>query len=177
MAEQALAAILQQMQASNEAFTRALATQEQQMIAQRTKSEADVAALRTALEKVGTAAAAASESRGVVDVKQVGKPDFRKGSKEAIQREWGTWSYTFITWFCSQYEKGEEAFEWPHHHKSYLAQFMVVDKSHESGWLFIVKLNAQLHVALVSLCRAEALTVVKNSGKRQRFNSWRRLNA
>ena len=40
-------------------------------------------------------------------------------------------------------------------------------KSLETGWLFIEKLDAQLHVALVSLCRDEALTVVKNSGKRQ----------
>ena len=44
-------------------------------------------ALKVALEKVGTAAAAASDAhRGVVDVKQVGKPDFFKGSKEVLQK-------------------------------------------------------------------------------------------
>ena len=39
---------------------------------------------------------------------------------------------------------------------------IVGDKSLETGWLFIEKLDAQLHVALVSLCRGEALTVAKN---------------
>ena len=36
-------------------------------------------------------------------------------------------------------------------------------------------LNQQLHVALVSLCRDEALTVVRNSSKGQGLDSWRRL--
>ena len=54
---------------------------------------------------------------------------------------------------------------------------IVGDKCLETGWLFIEKLDAQLHVALVSLCRDEALTVVKNSGKRQGLNAWRRLNS
>ena len=87
MAEHTLAAILQHMHVSNEAVARAIATQEDQMKSQRAKSEADVNALKVALEKVGTVAAAASESRlGVVDVKQVGKPDFCKGSKEVLHK-------------------------------------------------------------------------------------------
>ena len=76
---------------------------------------------------------------GVVGLKQVGKPDFFKGSKEILQKEWNTSSYTFVTWFCSQYQRGEEALELTQQHKEDLTPTIVGDKSLEMGWLFIEK--------------------------------------
>ena len=53
-----------------------------------------------------------SRTTGVVDVRQVGKPDILKGNKESVNREWPSWSYMFITWFSSQFTHGEQALEW-----------------------------------------------------------------
>ena len=184
MAE-AIAAVLQQLQASQQQFAQALAVQQEQL--QRHQQEAlrreEQNAQRTeALAQAMSALAAAGQGRssresGVVDVRQVGKPDNLKGSRETLQREWSTWSYTFATWFCSQFSKGEDALEWAKSQTQALTSAEVEAKSLEDGWKDLGRIDAQLHVALVSLCRDEALTVVKNSGRHAGLNAWRRLNA
>ena len=64
-----------------------------------------------------TAALAEIQTRrrepGVVDVSRVGKPDVLKGpGRQELRRQWADWSYTFRTWFCSQWPHGEEILKW-----------------------------------------------------------------
>ena len=114
---------------------------------------------------------------GVVDVKQVGKPDFLKGSKEAIQDAWTMWAYTFTTWFCSQFPRGAEVLDWAAAcDETSLTERRIANQAEATQNPDMQRINAQLHVALVSLCRDEALTVVKNSEKSQGCDAWRRLN-
>ena len=53
---------------------------------------------------------------------------------------------------------------------------MVIEaKSAEDGFHDLVRISTQLHVALVALCKGEALTVVKNSIEGHALGEWRRL--
>ena len=105
-ADPALAAILQEMQLSNRGLQQALQQQQAQMEEQRRKHDADIAALQAMVQQQNQGLERlAGRSDGVVDVKQVGKPDNLKGSKEAILELWPTWMFTFTTWFCSQFAK------------------------------------------------------------------------
>ena len=101
----ALLQVLQEFRSSNQGLLQSLQQQQQQLEEQRRKHDADVQLLQQALER------STSRSVGVVDVKQVGKPDFLKGSKEAIQDAWTMWAYTFTTWFCSQFPRGAEVLD------------------------------------------------------------------
>ena len=77
----------------------------------------------------------------------------------------------------SQLPTAEVSLDWA---KSYgnssITSEVILAKASEPGFADIAKLNSQLQVALVSLCRDEALTVVKNSHKGQGPDAWRRLN-
>eukprot|EP00971_Amphidinium_carterae_P213527 4237652-Amphidinium_carterae.1 len=96
-------------------------------------------------------------TRRVVEVKQVGKPDVLSGNKDAIARAWPSWSFMFSTWFCSHFELGEKALEWCKGATNTIGHTEITHKSTQQGWSDLGRLNAQLHVAVVSLCRDEAL--------------------
>lgn len=163
--------ILGELRNSNQGLLQALEQQRQQLDEQRRKQEADTAALQQALERC------TSRSEGVVDVKQVGKPDTLKGTNEAIQDAWTMWAYTFTTWFCSQFARGAEVLEWAGASDDMkLTEERIAERARQTQNPDMRRINAQLHVALVSLCRDEALTVVKNSEKSQGCDAWRRLH-
>ena len=44
---------------------------------------------------------------GILDVKDIGKPDVPKGTHEEVQKIWKIWSYKFETWFSSQWGTGQ----------------------------------------------------------------------
>ena len=93
-------------------------------------------------------------------MKQVGKPDNTKGSEDALHRDWPDWSCGFHTWCCSQFEHAEVALEWAKARgPDPIGQEEVRATADDSVW-DMARMNAQLHVALASLCRDEARAVV-----------------
>ena len=80
-----------------------------------------------------------------------------------------------MSWFGSQFVNGERALEWARDSTEPIDEAVVESKATEDDWTDLQRINAQLHVALVSLCKGEALTVVKNSRKGQGLDEWRRL--
>ena len=95
--------------------------------------------------------------------------------KEAVNREWPSWSYMFITWFSSQFTHGEQALEWARDHSDPIGTPEITQATSEKSWDDLSRINAQLQVALVSLCRDEALTIVRNSAKGHGLDAWRRM--
>ena len=97
---QTLAGILQELQAQNAGLR-------EQNAAMARAVESQQKALETLL---------ARRSAGVVDVKQVGKPDLLKGSKDEIRREFQNWAYIFESWFSSQFPEAKEILDWAAKH-------------------------------------------------------------
>eukprot|EP00971_Amphidinium_carterae_P014303 282616-Amphidinium_carterae.1 len=117
-----------------------------------------------------------NRNRGVIDIKQVGKPELFKGNREALLNDWSSWSYMFITWFSSQFQHGEDALEWARDETQTITEDIVNIKATASSWVDLPRINAQLHVALVSLCRDDALTIIRNASKAQGLDAWRKLH-
>ena len=47
----------------------------------------------------------ADRSRVFVDVKQIGKPDVLRETREEVLKEWEAWSCMFVMLFSSQFTK------------------------------------------------------------------------
>ena len=103
MAEAAMIQILQQLQIGNQSIGQALSQQQEQINQQRDASQQQMQRLEIMMTNISQRGA------GVVDVRQVGKPDFLKGSKGQIGKQWPDWMYTFETWLCSQFRDAEKA--------------------------------------------------------------------
>ena len=97
---QTLTTILQELQAQNAGLR-------EQNAAMARAVESQQKALETLLTK---------REAGVVDVKQVGKPDLLKGNKDEIKREFQNWAYVFESWFSSQFPDAKEILEWAAKH-------------------------------------------------------------
>ncbi len=163
--------IMQQLQIGNQSMGQALSQQQEQLNQQREASQQQMQRLEMMVTNIS------QRGSGVVDVRQVGKPDFTKGSKDQIGKQWPDWMYTFETWFCSQFRDAEKALRWAREEGgSSITSQDIEQQGHDFDWPELGKINAQLQVALVSLCRDEALTVVRNSERGQGLDAWRRLN-
>ena len=77
--------------------------------------------------------------------------------------QWQTWPYLFVTWFSSQFTHGEDVLDWAKIQVVEVRHAEVTAKSTTSGWTDLSRNNAQLQDALASLCRDEALTVIRKS--------------
>ena len=163
--EQQVAELITQLTAQNQALAQAMQQQMQhsnQMFQNLT----------------GAVNAMQSRNSGVVDVRQVGKPDILKGNRDVAFKEWPSWSYMFITWFSSQFEHGETILNWARDQAMQSITQVEIDNAvytHSEWKPVIPKINVQLQVALVSLCRDEPLTIVRNSNKGFGLDAWRRL--
>ena len=74
----------------------------------------------------------------------------------------------FVTWFSSQFENGEAALEWARDNGAETIDTPAINlQASARGWSDLTKINMQMQVALVSLCRDEALIVVRNSARGQ----------
>ena len=163
MAEQLLANMFHQLRQTNIALAQNLtqsrdATQQQLAATQQQLIEMSNRAARTedtmaAMQATMAALAARASERGVVDVKQVGKPENLSGkNSDEFARMFPNWAYTFTSWFGSQFVHGEEALEWARNSTDPIDDEVIEAKATEDDWSDLVRLNAQLHVALVSLC-------------------------
>jgi hypothetical protein len=114
---------------------------------------------------------------GIVDVKGVGKPDKLQGkTKDQVRKNWPNWVFTMQTWFGSQWQYGSQILDWAESETKPITRAVMADTAlQEPDWDEISELNAQLHVALVSLCSDEALVIVRNSEKAMGLDAWRRL--
>ena len=118
---------------------------------------------------------------GVVDVTRVGKPDNLKGNtKTDLKRAWPDWSYTFKTWFCSQWRNGEAILKWASEmYDTQLDEEALRGAIQDHpGWAEkLAPLSRQLHVSLTALCKDESLSMVKNAlkGDCMGLDAWRRL--
>ena len=125
-------------------------------------------AQRAALEALGKKSA-------VVDVKGVGKPEVLKGTHEEARRSWREWSYKFETWFASQWPSiGQDAMDWAKSKGDSTIQDSDV-QTRVNAHPEVATLDAQLHVALVSLTGGMPYSVVFNSRKKCGLDAWRRL--
>ena len=157
---QTLAGILQELQAQNAGLR-------EQNAAMARAVESQQKALETLL---------ARRSSGVVDVKQVGKPNLLKGGKDEIRREFQNWAYIFESWFSSQFPEAKEILEWAAKHGKTELDLDDAILANPSWENHIKPIERQLHTSLVALCRDEALKTVKNSKERDGLDAWRRLN-
>ena len=175
MAELAtLTALLQQMQVQNN-------QQAAHFEEMRRRSVTDVGALQQGMVDMQIAMAKAmtrpAQRPGIVDVKGVGKPEKLQGkNKEQIRKSWPNWVFTMQTWFGSQWQYGQQILDWAEHSAQPITRASIADIAlQDPNWDEIADLNAQLHVALVSLCSDEALVIVRNSEKAMGLDAWRRL--
>eukprot|EP00971_Amphidinium_carterae_P052761 1038970-Amphidinium_carterae.1 len=66
--------------------------------------------------------------------------------------------------------------DWAKDHPEAITREVLSTKAGQESWgVDATTVNRQLHVALVSLCKDEALTVVRNSVQSSGLDAWRRL--
>ena len=91
MTDPAVLQVLQALQAANQQMAQAMGQQQQQLNAQQVATAQQTQQMADLVANMG------SRNQGVVDVRQIGKPDNLKGSKDQICRAWKDWAYTFET--------------------------------------------------------------------------------
>ena len=96
-------------------------------------------------------------------------------SNKSVLKKWHAWSYMFVTWFSSQFTTGEDALDWAKGQFAEVENADITANSTSSGRTGLNRINAQLHVALLSVFRDDALTVIRNSLKGQGLDAWKRL--
>ena len=177
--EQQFAQIFQQLATSNQQIQTILAQQGQE--AQRSREESacmredTIRYMDNQREALIQALAGRSHS-SVVDVTKVGKPDSLRGTKEQIHHEWTNWSFTFIIWFYSQFSKAETMMDWAKNANETITPQLLGEQAVRANWgTDVENFNKQLHVALVSLCKDEALTLVRKCFRTSGLDAWRRL--
>ncbi len=106
MTEAAMIQIMQQLQIGNQSMGQALGQQQEQLNQQREASQQQMQRLEMMMTNIS------QRGSGVVDVRQVGKPDFLKGSNDQIGKQWPDWMYAFETWLCSQFSDAEKTLRW-----------------------------------------------------------------
>ena len=105
--EQTLSQLLQQMQVSHTAQQEQLARLAQLQAEQTQRQDQQMQQLaQMQAEQANALRDIADRRQGVVDVRQVGKPENLTGTREAIVNMWPSWQFTFVTWFCSQFANG-----------------------------------------------------------------------
>ena len=171
--------ILQQMQQANQQTQQMLREMPQQSAVGTEALRGQMELTREAQMKQSVLLNEALQSRrgGVVDVRQIGKPETLKGSREAVKREWKQWSFVFKAWFCSQFTCASEVLAWAKDSERAVTAAEIQSAGQENaGWKNqIESINSHLHVALISLLRDEPLTVVRNSAEGMGLDAWRRL--
>ncbi len=88
--------IMQQLQIGNQSMGQALGQEQEQLDQQREASQQQMQRLEMMVTNIS------QRGSGVVDVRQVGKPDFPKGSTDQIGKQLPSWMDTLEAWFCSQ---------------------------------------------------------------------------
>ena len=89
--ENALIQVLQELQRGNDSIRQVIGGQAQELQLQRDATLAQMNKMEQMVQSIS------ARGSGVVDIKQVGKPDFLKGNKDEIARQWPDWRYTFET--------------------------------------------------------------------------------
>lgn len=179
-----MAQLLQQMQVANQNTVQMMqqnqqaaeardAAMRQALDQQRTETLQMIKVLSDSMEKVGS-----KDKSGVVDVKGVGKPEVLHGeTKEQVKNKWPLWSFGFTTWFVSQYEQADEMLKWAASHNGAIKDRDIeTEASTRTGWDDALRVNRQLHTALVSLTKGETLSILRNSVAQSGLDGWRRLS-
>ena len=73
-----------------------------------------------------------------------------RGTQEQVLTEWQAWSYMLLTWFSSQFTKGEYALDWAKSQVIHIGNDETTVESTHGGWTDLARINAQLQIALVS---------------------------
>ena len=150
---------------SEQALLRIVEQQQQLMQAQ----QMQIDSLKTLIQRK-------DEREGLIDVKAVGKPEVLSGTKEEIKTKWPLWSFQFITWFASQWTAGEAMLKWSEKQTGPIDDAVLSAKALAENWLDAGKANRQLHVALVSLTKGEALSMMRNAVSGSGVDGWRKLS-
>ena len=180
--EAQLVQILQLLQQTQQ---QAIQQQQQEAEANRAMQANLVQALGDTQRQLAAAVQAMTESKrssgSVVDVTKVGKPELPKGqTKTELQKAWTDWSYVFRTWFCSQFRHAEHILKWAQDRYDTRIDNLSLEEAVEKNptWReVILDVSKQLDVALSSMCRDGALSIVKNAlkGESKGLDAWRRL--
>ena len=117
----ALATILQQLAQSTAAIVHGLDNQANMAVQQQARHAEKMEALRTAVSGL------MSRNTGVVDVRQVGRPDVLKGNRDQAIKDWPAWHGTFTTWFNSQFNNGKAALDWSKDSDRPLTQTLIME--------------------------------------------------
>ena len=132
-----LGAILAQVAQNNQQLTEGLAHQEQLRV-QAARGQQEVQAPTQMVVEV------ADRGRGVVDVKQIGKLDILRGTREQGLTEWQAWSCVCATWFSSQFANVEDALDWAKSQVVECANAEITAKSTTGGWTDLTRINVRI---------------------------------
>ena len=130
-------ALLAQVAQNNPLLTEGLAQQEQLRV-QAARGQQEVQALTQMVVEV------ADRGRGVADVKQIGKLDILRGTRERVLSEWQARSCVCATWFVSQFTNGEDALDWAKSQVVECANAEITAKSTTGGWTDLTRINVRV---------------------------------
>lgn len=143
--------------------------QQQQMMGQQ---QAQLNVLTRLVEKQSS-----GQTRGVVDLKAVGRPEPLGGTLEEACSAWRHWSYKYELWLASQWDNAAQVLRWCESETATIDQTVLQSKSAETGFDTLLQLNRQLEVTLASLTKEVPGDVVYNSHRGSGCDAWRRLSA
>ena len=159
-----LAEALQNMQGRVAAAELAASTAQQQNLQLANK----LAAAEQHLMTNQTDARATTRTATLVDTRSIGKVPNFNGDRES----WQEWAFQFTAYLGAANHKATAALKWA------ATSEVVIDESDiqlENSEYAVI--SSQLYLALVLMCKNQALTLIRNVGGNNGLEAWRILNA
>ena len=124
------------------------------------------------------AAASSSRTRGLIDVKAVGRPNVLGGSLEEASRNWRQWSYRLELWLASQFPEARRILSWAREQGESEIPLASLESTSITGVTrdSLLEFNRQLEVVLGTLTVEAPGDVTMNSSIGSGLDMYRRLH-
>ena len=124
------------------------------------------------------AAASSSRTRGLIDVKAVGRPNALGGSLEEASRNWRQWSYRLELWLASQFPEARRILSWAREQGESEIPLASLESTSITGVTrdSLLEFNRQLEVVLGTLTVEAPGDVTMNSSIGSGLDMYRRLH-
>ena len=124
------------------------------------------------------AAASSSRTRGLIDVKAVGRPNALGGSLEEASRNWRQWSCRLELWLASQFPEARRILSWAREQGESEIPLASLESTSITGVIrdSLLEFNRQLEVVLGTLTVEAPGDVTMNSSIGSGLDMYRRLH-
>ena len=124
------------------------------------------------------AAASSSRTRGLIDVKAVGRPNALGGSLEEASRNWRQWSYRLELWLASQFPEARRILSWAPEQGESEIPLASLESTSITGVTrdSLLEFHRQLEVVLGTLTVEAPGDVTMNSSIGSGLDMYRRLH-